>query len=78
MTYLDLLQKLDDKGSHPFEFLRHNTEGQKDIQEIYKALQAVIELHQDEGGDCKHCYGSHDMGETYPCPTIQAIEKELK
>jgi hypothetical protein len=39
-----------------------------------KALRAVVELHK-----CSHprfdllC----DCGKAYPCPTIQAIEKEL-
>jgi hypothetical protein len=42
------------------------------------ALRAVVELHKPtEYGDCSHCFGLHSMGETYPCPTIQAIEKEL-
>ena len=45
-----------------------------------KALRAVVELHKptkaikgaDEYDACKHCYPT-----VYPCPTIQAIEKEL-
>ena len=42
-------------------------------------LRAVVELHKPtEYGDCSHCFGLHSMGETYPCPTIQAIEKDLK
>ena len=41
---------------------------------LYSVLRAVVELHK-----CSHprfdllC----DCGKAYPCPTIQAIEKEL-
>ena len=46
---------------------------------IGDALRAVVELHKPtEYGDCSHCFGLHSMGETYPCPTVQAIEKEFK
>jgi hypothetical protein len=46
-----------------------------------KALLAVIELHKpeplDERGDvCLTC--CPDLLTLYPCPTIQAIEKELE
>jgi hypothetical protein len=46
------------------------------------ALRAVVELHKpqditlpngDWGANCTECDGWE-----YPCPTIQAIEKELK
>ena len=47
-----------------------------------KALRAVVELHNpiNMGEACDCCEGpsSCDVcGEFYPCPTIQAIEKEL-
>ena len=42
-----------------------------------KALRAVVELHKPvehaEGTWCSGCMAT----EWYPCPTIQAIEKEL-
>jgi hypothetical protein len=47
------------------------------------ALLAVVELHKPTEayfGDeivCGAC-GNEDFEWTYPCPTIQAIEKELK
>ena len=46
-----------------------------------KALRAVVKLHKpeplDERGDvCLTC--CPDLLTLYPCPTIQAIEKELK
>jgi len=39
----------------------------------WSALRAVVELHRPIGNLCLHC------GEDtyYPCPTINAIEKEL-
>ena len=43
----------------------------------YLALRAVVELHKPVtttiGSFCKACGITSD----YPCPTIQAIEKEL-
>jgi len=51
-----------------------------------KALRAVVELHKpyyNEGltvGHCKGCQTTLDnitRHVSYPCPTIQAIEKEL-
>ena len=51
-----------------------------DPQSIH-ALRAVVQLHKpeplDERGDvCLTC--CPDLLTLYPCPTIQAIEKELK
>ena len=49
---------------------------------LYLALRAVVELHKPTKayfGDeivCEAC-GSEDFEWTYPCPTIQAIKKEL-
>jgi len=53
----------------------------KDSAEPVKALRAVVELHKptplDERGDvCLAC--CPDLLTLYPCPTIQAIEKELE
>jgi hypothetical protein len=45
----------------------------------YFALRAVIELHKVDADKCKNCKLIHCYfcEERYPCPTIQAIEKEL-
>ena len=65
MTHDELLQKIK-------IFYERKTLG---AGKFYIALRAVVELHK-----CSHprydllC----DCGKTYPCPTIQAIEKELK
>ena len=74
MTHDELLKHLDEKLSW-----KNNTE----YGAAYLALRAVVELHKpqeitlpegDWGMNCGHC----DIGLTYPCPTIQAIEKELQ
>ena len=49
----------------------------------YKALRAVVELHSPfdnlAGEFCTVCTAMEDKDiyTLYPCPTIQAIEKEL-
>lgn len=46
---------------------------------IAKALRAVVELHKPtEEGMCDCGSGDPYLDYEYPCPTIQAIEKELK
>jgi hypothetical protein len=78
MTHNELLAYIDDstdglKHEHLFEKLLANT----------KAIRAVVELHkpfirEDKLTICN--LGCNDEGgylEEYPCPTIQAIEKEL-
>jgi hypothetical protein len=48
------------------------------FKESWLALRAVVELHKpDEWNDCSFCTGAMDTY-FYPCPTIKAIEKELK
>ncbi len=57
-----------------------------DIPAIH-ALRAVVELHKPSGQGlgyaayCHQCMFNHGSGEiknhAYPCPTIQAIRKEL-
>jgi len=53
----------------------------KDSAEPVKALRAVVELHKpittpNNFSYCPECQYGHARG-VYPCPTIQAIEKEL-
>ena len=43
--------------------------------QVGDALRAVVELHKPEGDRQQQC--EHDK-KTYPCPTIQAIEEQLK
>ena len=71
MTHDELLADMDSK----ILLMEHT------IYPIYmQALRAVVELHKpeplDERGDvCLTC--CPDLLTLYPCPTIQAIEKEL-
>lgn len=54
------------------------------LSKTTQALRAVVELHSDNYGQCFYCAdlnyskeGLNDQDTSYPCPTIQAIEKEL-
>lgn len=45
---------------------------------LKKALSAVVELHKpDIYETCVECTSGISPSIAYPCPTIQAIEKEL-
>ena len=52
-------------------------DGLQPMTDYRRALLAVVELHKPDldGLICKECTASES--EWYPCPTIQAIEKEL-
>lgn len=71
MTHEELLKKLWEKRNSLCDHL-----------DIHFALSKVVELHKPQeitlpdgewGENCSVC----DNGWTYPCRTIQAIEKEL-
>ena len=76
MTHEELLNKLDDWAVYDCFYAQ-----------IMNALRAVVEMHKPEltsSGElgCPECVKlirSDDRAMTYryPCPTIQAIEKEL-
>ena len=77
MTHDELLASIIDYGENgPIDY------GQIDLS---KALRAVVELHKPieptvpvETHD-DYWYGlCDDCLKTYPCPTLEAIEKELK
>jgi hypothetical protein len=44
----------------------------------YKALRTVVELHKPFEIDREGNYNCQECEWEYPCPTIQAIEKELE
>ena len=74
MTHDELLAIIDERISY-----LGNTDN------VYIALRAVVELHKPEliesGKDsifvCSTCNPEWFWENPYPCPTIQAIEKEL-
>ena len=84
MTYEELMAEIERLEELVAQVSAHT--------DVYPALRAVVELHRPYapafvdidlskgGGTCFHC--SVDIKENslaipYPCPTIQAIEKEL-
>ena len=83
MTHDELLERLDE--------LKYDV-GDSGMNEEYKAiyaLRAVVELHKPDTFNihgqtvsvCPECNSEYcwsDEEGQYPCPTIQAIEKELK
>jgi hypothetical protein len=73
MTHDELITYIDDstdglKHEHLFEKLLANTQ----------ALRAVVELHKPVEIDRELNYNCQECEWGYPCPTIQAIEKELE
>ena len=70
MTHDELLKLILDSE------IRSNEVGQGGWQ----ALRAVVELHKPrtESNYCAKCRNAGGKLVPYPCPTIQAIEKELK
>lgn len=77
MTHEELLALIKEKDlsySHPDSVFTMNDKANH-------ALRAVVELHKPDGGLCSHCEEGFIMGSipvVYPCPTIRAIEKELR
>lgn len=73
MEHDKLLTMIEDKFN--------NHSGTHDAQ-IVNALYRVVELHKpygsaDKGFICEFCMDRALPAWVYPCPTIQAIEKEL-
>ena len=78
MTHDELLKDIN-------EYVRQCEEGiRMEGEQGYKALRAVVELHKpidnpnfpDSDRWCWQCAEGRGYAK-YPCPTIQAIEKEL-
>ena len=73
MTHDELLAKINPS----------NTTDQETYLAPYNALRAIVELHKPLNSlwykqtICESCQEGNDYPITYPCPTIQAIEKEL-
>ena len=74
MTHEELLSRIneDERVAHLYGYSGHQR-----LLKYFNSLRAVVELHKPEldGLICKECTASES--EWYPCPTIQAIEKEL-
>ena len=74
MTHDELLAEIDQWLTHS-ELAK--AQPNKAIK-VLKALRAVVELHKPiSTGSCQICVTSEGHSILFPCPTIQAIEKEL-
>ena len=74
MTHQELLEEINEVIAD-FDLKYDNS------NPYYKALRAVVELHKPTEkyqGVCSGCYEEESGFSDYPCPTIQAIEKELR
>lgn len=71
MTHDELLEELN-------EIMKDFDQKYDNSNPYYKALRAVVENHTpftpEFGGGIDYCWADD---RPYPCPTIQAIEKEL-
>ena len=74
-----LITAFQEVGINPSVVIQQN----KEITELKNALRAVVELHKPEriimkGFKTEYwCMADNNEPTPYPCPTIQAIEKEL-
>jgi len=64
MTHDELLASIEKMMNHDAIFMKD-------------ALRAVVELHKSFEIDREGNYNCQECEWAYPCPTIQAIEKEL-
>jgi hypothetical protein len=74
MTHDELLDKIYWHWKNADDSAFHGLSGYR------KALRAVVELHKPiEGNEhlCSACWFGDGLM-SYPCPTIQAIEKEMQ
>lgn len=71
MTYDELLATINSE----------NYRNSRTLDTPYAALRTIVELHKPQPSafddtECAEC-SSEELSVIYPCPTIQAIEKEL-
>ena len=82
MTHDELLAYINEE----IEVCDPSCNSHKADNQPWLALRAVVELHKPEpyvgvsetNLICWKCLDEFGFGTHYPCPTIQAIEKELK
>lgn len=89
MNHDELLAKVDEQiaiwssGEYgwPRQWLSDEVKSKTPMASYFKALRAVMELHKPWTYDgkvvCAECC-NYGADREPPCPTIQAIEKELK
>lgn len=82
MTHDELLNRIneDERVAHLYGYSGHQR-----LLKYFNSLHAVVELHSPKMYEgrvsnyliCTGCYEEEGQNYDYPCPTIQAIEKEL-
>ena len=87
MTHDELIAKIKNNGTVFWEETGIKEEVETLTHRNDRALLAVVELHKPDGNSncaycnkrfaCKKCGSRLESYISYPCPTIQAIEKEL-
>jgi hypothetical protein len=89
MTHDELVSKLKEQYNYWSNLVYYTKpefyENTVDQRNGWSALRAVLELHKpcrcnyDCCDVCVHCFELEgERADIYPCPTIQAIEKELE
>lgn len=85
MTHEELLANID-YYLPPTEKLTGDSRIRNSALGFMNALRAIVELHKPKMYEgrvsnyfiCTGCYEEEGQNYDYPCPTIQAIEKELR
>jgi len=87
MTHDELLKKIKAQEEYWTNLVHYTKpefyENTVDQRNAWQALKAVVELHKPFFGLCQVCKQEGDedtfdyIGVSYPCPTIQAIDKAL-
>jgi hypothetical protein len=79
MTHDELLATIRHRKTTSLLYTKELNMGAKSYLDAHlDALRAVVELHKpDVRGECDICYQRDTSRYDCPCPTIQAIEKEL-
>ncbi|CAB4156122.1 hypothetical protein UFOVP655_36 [uncultured Caudovirales phage] len=77
MNHAELLEKIDNQFSILEEKI--DSEHYEKLRKGFNALRMAVEIHKPfDSGVCGCEIDSITISYTYPCPTIQAIEKELQ
>ena len=87
MTHDELLTKIElTLGTYISKYYgsKKDVELRSDVIDSLQALRAVVELHKPLNSlwykqiICESCQEGNDYPITYPCPTIEAIEEQIK
>ena len=77
MTHDELLFKIYEIHNDSSDAGQEANKQYKGMIQFMQALRAVVKLHKPWNFGCSHCINIKGGYMSYPCPTIEAIEKEL-